>query len=159
MFWCVDKSRTKYTNSLDVFFPATEVFIFDKSCSKAADSKTGLHIFVYFFPGPTVLLHQRASFMLLYGLYSILDKCIYPAMGKTAPSCFILTWTLNLSLYIVCIRLNFGLRFLPPVLCDGEYKTGKLSRHSCEYILLPALSLSIPCVGWPLTSSENLTGA
>lgn len=159
MFWCVDKSRTKYKTRLMFFFLQLKFSFLSKAVQRLLIQKTGLHIFVYFFPGPTVLLHQRASFMLLYGLHSILDKCIYPAMGKTAPSCFILTWTLNLSLYIVCIRLNFGLRFLPPVLCDGEYKTGKLSRHSCEYILLPALSLSIPCVGWPLTSSENLTGA
>lgn len=97
-------------------------------------------------------------FMLFYGLFAALYKCIYSALRETAPFCFILTWTLNLSLYLVCIKLNFGLRFPPPVFLDEEYGPGKPSKHSCEYILLPSLSHSFPCVGWPLTSVKILQG-
>lgn len=82
-------------------------------CSKCGDSQSALHIFVCFFSEPGLLLQQWASFMLLYGLYTVLYKYIYLALGETASSCFILTWTLNLSLYIVRIRRTIWLTVSP----------------------------------------------
>lgn len=107
-FVCLRKSRKKIHKLAWFFFHAQfKTWWFKISTA---------HICLFFPPESLVLLHQWASFMLLYGLCSGLHKCIYPTLGETASSCFILTWTLNLSLYIVCIRLNFGLCSPPPVL-------------------------------------------
>lgn len=135
-------TKSKEQNTcLIYFFSFSSVWSFCLwHCSKPSESKSLLHVFVFFSPPlRMVLLQQWASFMLLYGLHAILYKCIYLAWGETASSCFILTWTLNLSLYIVCIRLNFGLQFPPPVLpwwrlrWLASFPSTAVSPYSCQH--------------------------
>lgn len=92
--------------------------------------KIVLRIFL-FFP-------SAYSFMTPLGLifhHVVLYKCIYSALrGGTDSSCFLLTWTLNLSLYVL-YELGWTLAYIFPrqFFSDEEYRTGKLSKHSSHH--------------------------
>lgn len=149
--WCIWQKQEKIN-----FFLATEVSIFWGWWFKISAS----HICLFCPSIPTVLLHQWASFKLLYALSAAMYKCIYPALGETASSCFILTWTLNLSLYIVCIT-ELWLTFSP----SGPFVMKKIRDWQAfwaqlwVYILQPALPSLYPLCGMASDLSGNPTGA
>lgn len=148
-----EKITMSWRKEEETHFPPHFLTLFKTWWFKCSSSS---HNLVYSFPESTAFITPVGLF---HALCAALYKCIYPALGETAASCFILTWTLNLSLYIACIRLNFGLRFPPPVLSWWRIRDWQAFQAQLWVYVAASALPHYPLCGMASDLSENPTGA